>query len=146
MTVPPDGFRMRLESVGKRDGPRQPWVVREVSSDLPPGRLIRLEGPNGSGKSTLLRVASGVSPPSAGRVIGRPHTGGRLTGECRAAAEQRYATRAVSALARHRAAAGGRLPACHRLDGLRARRRPPGKEPSVMITKTFVRYGVQEFS
>ena len=66
---------MRLESVGKRYGPRQPWVVREVSSDLPPGRLIRLEGPNGSGKSTLLRVASGVLLPSAGRVTGRPHTG-----------------------------------------------------------------------
>ena len=75
MTVPPDGFRMRLESVGKRYGPRQPWVVCEVSSDLPPGRLIRLEGPNGSGKSTLLRVAAGVSLPSAGRVTGRPHTG-----------------------------------------------------------------------
>jgi ABC-type multidrug transport system ATPase subunit len=66
---------MRLESVGKRYGPRQPWVVREVSLDVPPGRLIRLEGPNGSGKSTLLRVASGVLLPSAGRVIGRPHTG-----------------------------------------------------------------------
>ena len=75
MTVPPDGFRMRLESVGKRYGPRQPWVVREVSLDVPSGRLIRLEGPNGSGKSTLLRVASGVLLPSAGRVTGRPHTG-----------------------------------------------------------------------
>jgi len=75
MTVPPDGFRMRLESVGKRYGPRQPWVVREVSLDVPSGHLIRLEGPNGSGKSTLLRVASGVLLPSAGRVIGRPHTG-----------------------------------------------------------------------
>ena len=66
---------MRLESVGKRYGPRQPWVVREVSLDVPSGRLIRLEGPNGSGKSTLLRVASGVLLPSAGRVTGRPHTG-----------------------------------------------------------------------
>ena len=75
MTVPPDGFRMRLESVGKRYGPRQPWVVREVSLDVLSGRLIRLEGPNGSGKSTLLRVASGVLLPSAGRVTGRPHTG-----------------------------------------------------------------------
>jgi len=75
MTVPPDGFRMRLESVGKRYGPRQPWVVREVSLDVPSGHLIRLEGPNGSGKSTLLRVASGVLLPSAGRVTGRPHTG-----------------------------------------------------------------------
>jgi ABC-2 type transport system ATP-binding protein len=66
---------MRLESVGKRYGPRQPWVVRSVSLDVLPGRLIRLEGRNGSGKSTLLRVAAGVSLPSAGRVTGRPHTG-----------------------------------------------------------------------
>jgi ABC-2 type transport system ATP-binding protein len=66
---------MLLESVGKRYGLRQPWVVRDVSLDVPPGRLIRLEGPNGSGKSTLLRVAAGVTRPSAGRVTGRPHTG-----------------------------------------------------------------------
>jgi ABC-type multidrug transport system ATPase subunit len=66
---------MRLESVGKRYGMRQPWVVRDVSLDVAAGRLIRLEGRNGSGKSTLLRVASGVTLPSTGRVTGRPHTG-----------------------------------------------------------------------
>lgn len=66
---------MRLESVGKRYGLRQPWVVREVSLDVAPGSLIRVEGRNGTGKSTLLRVAAGVSLPSAGRVTGRPHTG-----------------------------------------------------------------------
>jgi ABC-2 type transport system ATP-binding protein len=53
---------VHLESVGKRYGLRQPWIVREVSLDVPAGRLIRLEGRNGSGKSTLLRVAAGVSP------------------------------------------------------------------------------------
>ena len=66
---------MRLESVGKRYGLRQPWVVRDVSLNVAAGRLIRLEGRNGSGKSTLLRVASGVTLPSTGRVTGRPHTG-----------------------------------------------------------------------
>jgi ABC-type multidrug transport system ATPase subunit len=66
---------MRLDSVGKRYGLREPWVVRDVSLEVPPGRLIRLEGRNGSGKSTLLRVAAGVSLPSKGRVTGRPHTG-----------------------------------------------------------------------
>ena len=30
---------MRLESVGKRYGLRQPWVVRSVSLDVLPGRL-----------------------------------------------------------------------------------------------------------
>jgi ABC-2 type transport system ATP-binding protein len=67
---------MRLKAVGKRYGVRQPWVVRDVSADLPAGRLIRVEGRNGSGKSTLLRVVAGVTAASAGRVTGRPaHTG-----------------------------------------------------------------------
>jgi len=66
---------MRLEAVGKRYGVREPWVVRDVSADVSPGTLIRLEGRNGSGKSTLLRVAAGVSLPSKGKVTGRPHTG-----------------------------------------------------------------------
>jgi ABC-2 type transport system ATP-binding protein len=66
---------MRLEAVGKRYGLRMPWVIQDVSLDLAPGRLVRVEGRNGSGKSTLLRVAAGISLPSAGRVTGRPHTG-----------------------------------------------------------------------
>jgi ABC-type multidrug transport system ATPase subunit len=66
---------MRLDAVGKRYGPRQPWVVRDFSAGLPAGRLIRVTGRNGSGKSTLLRVAAGVSRPSAGKVTGRPHCG-----------------------------------------------------------------------
>ena len=66
---------MRLRSVGKRYGVRQPWVVRDVSLDVAGGRLIRVEGPNGSGKSTLLRVVAGVTAASRGRVSGRPHTG-----------------------------------------------------------------------
>lgn len=67
--------QLRLESVGKRYGIREPWIIRHVSVDVPQGRLIRLEGRNGSGKSTLLKVAAGVLFPSSGKVMGRPHTG-----------------------------------------------------------------------
>jgi ABC-type Mn2+/Zn2+ transport system ATPase subunit len=66
---------VRLVSVGKRYGLRQPWIVRDVSQEVAAGRLIRLEGPNGSGKSTLLRLIAGVVVPSAGRVTSRPHAG-----------------------------------------------------------------------
>jgi ABC-2 type transport system ATP-binding protein len=66
---------VRLESVGKRYGLREPWIVRDVTLDVTAGRIVRVEGRNGSGKSTLLRVAAGVTLPSAGRVTGRPHTG-----------------------------------------------------------------------
>ena len=31
---------MRLQAVGKRYGVRQPWVVRDVSAEVPGGRLI----------------------------------------------------------------------------------------------------------
>jgi ABC-type multidrug transport system ATPase subunit len=61
--------------VGKRYGMREPWVVRDVSIPVTPGRLIRLEGRNGSGKSTLLRVAAGLLAPTAGRVTSRPTVG-----------------------------------------------------------------------
>jgi ABC-2 type transport system ATP-binding protein len=66
---------LRLEAVGKRYAMRQPWVIRDVSTQVPSGRLIRLEGRNGSGKSTLLRVVAGVLAPTAGKVTGRPRVG-----------------------------------------------------------------------
>jgi ABC-2 type transport system ATP-binding protein len=66
---------LRLDKVAKRYGIRSPWVVRDVSLDILPGRLIRFEGRNGSGKSTILRVVAGVSEPSSGAVTGRPVTG-----------------------------------------------------------------------
>jgi ABC-2 type transport system ATP-binding protein len=66
---------VRLEAVGKRYGLARPWVVRDVTMEVPAGRLIRLEGRNGSGKSTLLRVLAGACLPSAGKVSARPSTG-----------------------------------------------------------------------
>jgi ABC-2 type transport system ATP-binding protein len=66
---------VRLVTVGKRYGLRQPWIVRDVTQEVAAGRLIRVAGPNGSGKSTLLRVIAGASVPSAGRVTGRPQAG-----------------------------------------------------------------------
>src|SRR3984885_7940315 len=66
---------MRLETVGKRYGIRQPWGVRGVTADLPAGRMLRVSGGNGSGNAPLLRVVAGVSAPSAGKVTGRPRAG-----------------------------------------------------------------------
>lgn len=66
---------MRLDGVAKRYGFRQPWVVRDVSLEIPAGGLVRLEGRNGTGKSTLLRVIAGVSKPTKGTVTDRPVTG-----------------------------------------------------------------------
>ncbi len=66
---------MRLEGVAKRYGFRQPWVIRDVSLEIRPGALVRLEGRNGTGKSTLLKVIAGVAVPTRGTVTGRVTTG-----------------------------------------------------------------------
>ncbi|MFB7104312.1 ATP-binding cassette domain-containing protein [Streptomyces hydrogenans] len=63
---------VRLAGVGRRYGPRGPWVLRGVDLELPPGRLVRAVGPNGTGKSTLLRLVAGVDAPAEGRITGRP--------------------------------------------------------------------------
>ncbi|MER5739947.1 MULTISPECIES: ABC transporter ATP-binding protein [unclassified Streptomyces] len=63
---------VRLAGVGRRYGPRGPWVLRGVDLELPPGRLVRAGGPNGAGKSTLLRLVAGVDAPAEGRITGRP--------------------------------------------------------------------------
>ncbi|WP_086831861.1 ATP-binding cassette domain-containing protein [Streptomyces sp. NRRL B-24572] len=63
---------MRLERVGRRHGLRGPWVLREVSLDLPAAALVRVVGTNGTGKSTLLRLLAGIDAPTEGRVTGRP--------------------------------------------------------------------------
>ncbi|MFC9701825.1 ATP-binding cassette domain-containing protein [Streptomyces sp. NPDC056943] len=63
---------MRLERVGRRYGPRGPWVLREAVLDLPASSLVRVVGTNGTGKSTLLRLVAGIDAPSEGRVTGRP--------------------------------------------------------------------------
>jgi ABC-2 type transport system ATP-binding protein len=64
-----------LDGVAKRYGFRQPWVIRDVSLEIRPGALVRLEGRNGTGKSTLLKVIAGVSVPTKGTVSGRVITG-----------------------------------------------------------------------
>lgn len=63
---------MRLREVGRRYGPRGPWVLRGVEAELPAAALLRVSGGNGSGKSTLLRLLAGIDAPSAGRITGRP--------------------------------------------------------------------------
>ncbi|WP_455770123.1 ATP-binding cassette domain-containing protein [Streptomyces cinereoruber] len=69
--APGDG-RVRLEGVGRRHGPRGPWVLRGIDLDLPAAALVRVTGTNGTGKSTLLRLLAGIDAPTEGRVTGRP--------------------------------------------------------------------------
>ncbi|MEU6477641.1 ATP-binding cassette domain-containing protein [Streptomyces sp. NPDC047017] len=66
---------LRLDGVGRRYGPRGPWVLRGVDLTIAPGTLTRVEGANGTGKSTLLRLLAGIDAPTEGRITGRPRTG-----------------------------------------------------------------------
>jgi branched-chain amino acid transport system ATP-binding protein len=61
------GGQFRLASVTAGYG--RATVLRDVSINVPRGKVAALIGPNGAGKTTLLRVAAGVVRPTAGRVV-----------------------------------------------------------------------------
>ena len=72
---------LRADRLGRRFGQR--WVLRDVTFEMPVGRVAALVGPNGAGKTTLLRLATGLLAPSQGTidVLGRrPGTGGAPPG------------------------------------------------------------------
>jgi ABC-2 type transport system ATP-binding protein len=48
---------IRIQDVNKRYGSTQ--ALRDVTLDIPPGRIVGLVGPNGAGKTTLLRAVTG---------------------------------------------------------------------------------------
>ncbi len=52
-------------------------VLRDITLDIPAGRIVCIVGPSGCGKSTLLRFIGGLERPRAGRVlqVGEPPAG-----------------------------------------------------------------------
>ncbi|HEX9107510.1 MAG TPA: ATP-binding cassette domain-containing protein, partial [Longimicrobiales bacterium] len=50
-------------------------VLREVSFEVPSGKLVALLGPSGCGKTTLLRIIAGLESTDGGQVL---HSGRSL--------------------------------------------------------------------
>jgi ABC-type branched-subunit amino acid transport system ATPase component len=58
---------LRVEKLTKHFGGLV--ALEGVDLTLTPGQIVGLIGPNGSGKTTLINLATGVLPPTAGRVF-----------------------------------------------------------------------------
>jgi ABC-2 type transport system ATP-binding protein len=57
---------VQAAGLGKRY--RRRWGLREVTLDIPQGKVVGLAGPNGAGKTTLLHLATGLLAPTAGTI------------------------------------------------------------------------------
>ena len=44
-------------------------IIKDISLEIPDGRLYVITGPNGGGKSTLAKLIAGIEKPSEGRII-----------------------------------------------------------------------------
>lgn len=56
-------------------------ALRDVSVDIPKGKVVGLLGPNGSGKSTFLKLIAGLHRPTRGEVLIEGTAPGRSTKE-----------------------------------------------------------------
>jgi ABC-2 type transport system ATP-binding protein len=66
-------FVIRAEGVNKRFG--HVWAVRDLTLDMPRGKILCLLGPSGSGKTTTIRMMLGVYMPDSGHltILGKTH-------------------------------------------------------------------------
>ncbi len=69
---------MRIDGLSVNYGAVE--ALKNVSLDVPPGRVTAVIGANGAGKSTLMRTLAGLEKPLAGQVLFNDEdiTGGKL--------------------------------------------------------------------
>ncbi|HSQ50998.1 MAG TPA: peptidase domain-containing ABC transporter, partial [Nitrospiraceae bacterium] len=59
---------IRIEGLSFRYSPEHPFLYKNLSMTLKPGKLTVLTGPSGSGKSTLAKLLLGFHQPTDGRI------------------------------------------------------------------------------
>lgn len=77
---------VRVADLAFRYGASQPWLFRNLTLALRPGRLTVLTGASGTGKSTLAKLLLGYYPPLEGRI----HIDGRDIGHLSANELRQY--------------------------------------------------------
>jgi ATP-binding cassette subfamily B protein len=60
---------IRIEDLSFRYPGTDRLVLRDVSIELPAGRVIAIVGENGAGKSTLVKLLCGLYAPTSGRIL-----------------------------------------------------------------------------
>lgn len=65
----PLGDRFRIEGLGFRYGPRQPWIFRDLELTIDSGERVALVGPSGCGKTTLALLIMRQLDPVEGRIL-----------------------------------------------------------------------------
>jgi ABC-2 type transport system ATP-binding protein len=70
--LPKSDSALEVDGLWKRYGRRAPWILQDVSFQVPRGAVTAVIGPNGAGKSTLIRTWMGFERPDRGsaRVAG----------------------------------------------------------------------------
>jgi ATP-binding cassette subfamily B protein len=62
--------RVELRNVGfQYGGPDSPAILREISCEVPPGKVVGIVGRSGSGKTTLVKCLAGLLEPTEGTIL-----------------------------------------------------------------------------
>ena len=56
-------------SVPEESGNKKREIIKDLSFEIQPGKLIVITGPNGSGKSSLAKLIMGIEKPDSGQII-----------------------------------------------------------------------------
>jgi ATP-binding cassette subfamily B protein RaxB len=60
---------IELRNVSYRYAETEPYVLRDISLTIEPGRFVTIMGPSGGGKTTLVKIMLGLLEPTSGEVL-----------------------------------------------------------------------------